>query len=84
MNELKISVLKTFQLCSTHFDVWNEIIDSCSTSLGTLKHLCEQCESIINAPECVLSLTFPHLRNELKLSVRNLMDEELKLIHTKM
>lgn len=84
MEEVRSSILKTYQFCATHSEKWDEMIESCMTSLSSLSRLTDQLECCFNSPECVLTQTFPHLRHKLEQSMKYLMNEELMLVLTKM
>jgi len=84
MEEVKSSVLKTYQFCATHFEKWDETIESCSASLKALSRLTDQLECCISSPECTLTQNFPNLRHRIEQSIRYMMNEELVSIQTKM
>jgi len=84
MEEVRSSVLKTYQFCAIHYEKWDDTIESCSTSLGTLLRLTDQLECCINAPECVLTQSFPNVRHKIEQSIRHMINEELMFVQTKM
>jgi len=84
MEEVRSSVSKTYQFCAIHYEKWDDTIDSCSTSLGTLLRLTDQLECCINAPECVLTQSFPNVRHKIEQSIRHMINEELMFVQTKM
>ena len=77
MEVAKDCIVKAFSVIQLHIFKWNEVTVRCRTILKELSSQVEQLECLRKSKPCLLTKSFPDLKERLQQMIQMLIDENV-------